>query len=75
MDLAVKEMKKLAAIKHEVKLVEFEGEKSDNSIKIGMKASSLIPEGLKTVWDFGTKMKKLDGENYLMILPVEPEIK
>ena len=75
MDLAVKEMKKLANLEHEVKLVEFEGEKSDKSIRIGVKASSIIPEGLKTVWDFGTKMKKLDGENYLMILPVEPEIK
>ena len=75
MDMAVTEMKKLANLKHEVKLVEFEGGKSDNSIKIGMKASSFIPDGLKTVWDFGTKMKKLDGENYLMILPVEPEIK
>ena len=40
-----------------------------------MKASSLIPDGLKTIWEFGTTMKKLDGENYLMILPVEPEIK
>ena len=75
MDLAVKEMKKMAELEHEVKLVEFEGDDADNSIKIGMKTSSLIPDGLKTVWDFGTKMKKLDGENYLMILPVEPEIK
>jgi len=40
-----------------------------------MKASSLIPDGLKTIWEFGTKMKKLDGESYLMILPVEPVIK
>ena len=75
MDLAVKEMKKIADLKHEVKLVEFEGDDTDNSIKIGMHASSLIPEGLKTIWDFGTKMKELDGENILMILPVEPEIK
>ena len=75
MDLAVKEMKKLAAIKHEVKLVEFEGDDENMKIKLGMKASTLIPEGLKTVWDFGSKLKKLDGENYLMILPVEPVIK
>lgn len=75
MDLAVKEMKKIAALKHEVKLVEFEGEDSDKSITLSMKASYVIPEGLKTVWDFSTKMKKLDSENYLMILPVEPEIK
>lgn len=75
MDLAIKEMKKLANLEHEIKLIEFEGEDSDRSIRIGMKASSLIPEGLKTIWEFGAKMKKLDGENYLMILPVEPEIK
>ena len=75
MDLAVKEMKKLADLEHEVKLVEFEGDDVDRSISIGMKASSFIPDGLKTIWEFGTKMKKLDGENYLMILPVEPEIK
>ncbi|MBT4575000.1 MAG: signal peptide peptidase SppA [Candidatus Cloacimonetes bacterium] len=75
MDLAVTEMKKMAELKHEVKLVEFEGDDDDNSFKIGMNASSFIPEGLKTVWDFGTKMKKFEGENILMILPVEPEIK
>ncbi len=75
MDLAIKEMKKLAELEHEVKLVEFEGDDVDRSISIGMKASSLIPDGLKTIWEFGTKMKKLDGESYLMILPVEPVIK
>ncbi len=75
MDLAVKEMKILADLENEVKLVEFEGDDSDMTFTLGMKASSVIPEGLKTVWEFGTKMKKLDGENYLMILPVKPEIK
>ncbi len=73
MDLAVKEMKDLAELDHEVKLVEFEGD-ADKSISIGMKASALIPDGLKTIWEFGTKIKELDGENILMILPVEPEI-
>jgi len=75
MDLAVKEMKKIADLKHEVKLVEFEGEDNGKGMKVGIKAANLIPEELKAVWDFGVKMKELDGENILMILPVEPEVK
>jgi len=75
MELAVAEMKKMAKLKHEVKLVEFEGDDEDVQLKFGFDASSLVPEGLKTVWDLGSKMKQFNGENYLMILPVEPEIK
>ena len=40
MDLAVKEMKKMADLKHEVKLVEFEGDNTDKSISIGVKAKA-----------------------------------
>lgn len=75
MELAVEEMKKIAQLKHEVKLVEFEGDDEDAKVDLGINASSMIPEGLRSVWDFSAKMQKFNGENYLMILPIEPEIK
>ncbi len=75
MDLAVKEMKKLASLDHDVKLIEFEGDDIDDSIKLSLKASNMIPESLRSIWELGAKMKQLDDEKYLMILPLAPEFK
>ncbi|MCF7859258.1 MAG: signal peptide peptidase SppA [Candidatus Cloacimonetes bacterium] len=75
MDLALVEMKKLAKLENEIQLIEFEGDKTANELTVSLKAASFVPEGLKTIWDTGAKMKKLGDENYLMILPVELEFK
>ncbi|MCK4312572.1 MAG: S49 family peptidase, partial [Candidatus Cloacimonetes bacterium] len=79
LDIAVKEMKKLANLKREVELVEFEDKKKGMEISLDMmtkKSDSLnIPDEIRSLLELGDKLLKFGDENILMILPYDLEFK
>ncbi len=78
MDIAVSEMKKLAHLKREVELIEFEQDKSSLTLNLGVgtkSTSSRIPEGLRSIYELGEKLLQVEDDNIQMILPLKPEFK
>jgi len=79
MDVAVREMKKLADIDREIELVEYEAGK--NKITLAMDFDALsgnsildkLPLGIDEMLELYNKMKMYKNENVLMLMPVEME--
>ena len=81
MDVAVEEMKKLANLKHEVDLVEYEAGKEKLVIHIDTKRpdetvlQEILPEDFREIIKLGKMMKQYENEKALMLMPFEIKIK
>jgi len=79
MDLALNEMKRLAGLKREVELVEFDGrDKGYLNITLAYETSLLklfgIPRSFNNLYEVAQKIEQLSSERILMVLPHDLEI-
>ena len=80
MDVAVQEMKRLAKIKREVDLVEYEADKSKITLTMDMGVLSQnyllekLPLGINEMVEMYNKMKLYENEKILMLMPIELEM-
>ena len=71
MDTAIEELKQLANLKNDIKMVEFKGYNKANTyeINLGFAMQANLPTKLQMLKDLNDEMKMYENENVLMMMP------